>query len=293
MFLVQEVLKACFAEFREEVVVQKNDKCMFFMFLPNRRAMIQHGIIEETDPERSFVGKGSFSEVTLYYDSDGRKYAYKNIASDDTTYELMIVSHLERSSLGQLLIPETKFLIMGEEKGILMRCMTTSLLLIPRETLSRDFLIIVRQILRSLCTWTYSCGLSHGDVKPANIVYEDGCVKIIDWALASINNFQSDDYKRYTKEYRAPELLKGRIPRTYVMSDIWATACTILALVCYLEKYDYPFLKWRAVDDYTHACNRCTCIGTYFERVDPDLRDLLLKMLVVDEKARIGIRDIG
>lgn len=122
----------------------------------------------------------------------------------------------------------------------------------------------------------------HRDLKPDNILSQDGKVKILDFGLAYGGLFKSQaaidkDYIAGTMAYIAPEILQEEPPDH--LSDLYALGM-IMAEVFMRE---YP---------YKHVNNMVTLINAIvnkypdLEEIDPRLKPLLMRMLDKDPQNR-------
>lgn len=171
----------------------------------------------------------------------------------------------------------------------------------------------------------HSAGIIHRDLKPSNIVVKKDCtLKILDFGLARTagTNFAMTPYV-VTRYYRAPEVILGMPYKDNV--DIWSVGCIMGEMIRgsvlfpgtdhidqwhkIIEQLGTPsqeFMLRLQPTVRSYVENRPRFEGYRFERLFPDMlfpqdsaehdklnaaqaRDLLSKMLVVDQERRISV----
>lgn len=98
---------------------------------------------------------------------------------------------------------------------------------------------ITQQIVAGL-DYLHKCGITHRDVKPANIlVNPDGVIKITDFGVSSAVDVPTMTGNTLvgTPWYIAPEMIEGRPYGKSV--DIWSLGCTVLELATGRRPYHY------------------------------------------------------
>jgi len=168
-------------------------------------------------------------------------------------------------------------------------------------------------------------GIIHRDLKPSNIVVRSDCtLKILDFGLARSagTSFMMTPYV-VTRYYRAPEVILGMGYKENV--DIWSVGCIMGEMIRggvlfpgtdhidqwnkIIEQLGTPtadFMKRLQPTVRNYVENRPRYAGYSFERLFPDVlfpaestdsnrlrasqaRDLLSKMLVIDQERRISV----
>lgn len=171
----------------------------------------------------------------------------------------------------------------------------------------------------------HSAGIIHRDLKPSNIVVKSDCtLKILDFGLARTagTNFAMTPYV-VTRYYRAPEVILGMGYTDNV--DLWSVGCIMGEMIRgtvlfpgtdhidqwnkIIEQLGTPspeFMQRLQPSVRSYVENRPRYDGYRFERLFPDMlfpadstehakltaaeaRDLLSKMLVVDQEKRISV----
>jgi len=170
-------------------------------------------------------------------------------------------------------------------------------------------------------------GIIHRDLKPSNIVVRSDCtLKILDFGLARSagTSFMMTPYV-VTRYYRAPEVILGMGYKENV--DIWSVGCIMGEMIRggvlfpgtdhidqwnkIIEQLGTPnqdFMRRLQPTVRNYVENRPRYAGYSFERLFPDVlfpaestdsnrlrasqaRDLLSKMLVIDQEKRISVDD--
>lgn len=105
--------------------------------------------------------------------------------------------------------------------------------LVSKNTIGEDLAkYIVNSILSGLLYAYNIHSISHGDIKPENIlIMKDGTIKIADWGLSRFNtkNIKCDSFSG-TKTYMAPEVI-FRQSYDASKSDVWSLG-VVLFLLC-------------------------------------------------------------
>ena len=110
----------------------------------------------------------------------------------------------------------------------------------------KQTLQITRQILQAL-TWLHSRGMSHGDLKPSNIVVHPDTLKttLIDYGSISFTSKYKQENQRCTLYYASPEEVLTSVP--YPSNDIWSLGVTIFEHVT-RESFIIQLLKFIEMD---------------------------------------------
>ncbi|XP_071137884.1 uncharacterized protein [Mytilus edulis] len=147
-----------------------------------------------------------------------------------------------------------------------------------------------KSIMRQICSavhYMHNKGVLHRDLKLDNMVLEkDGKVKIADFGLStSLEGIENKLHFCGSPSFIAPEVLSKRNYTT--ASDIWSLGVNLF----YLLIGTLPFTmesKNNFVSLYFSILQGCEIPSTISE----ECRDLLTKMLTVDEDRRIAMHDI-
>ncbi|CAM6098236.1 unnamed protein product [Calypogeia fissa] len=124
----------------------------------------------------------------------------------------------------------------------------------------------------------------HGDIKPENLLISgEGRVKICDFGVSQIFKDANDELRRSpgTPVYTAPECCIG-VTYHGKAADVWALGCTLYCMV--LGKY--PFVGTSLQSTYEKIVKD---EFWYSGDMDPDLLDLLQKLLCKDATQRLTI----
>lgn len=154
----------------------------------------------------------------------------------------------------------------------------------------------------------------HRDLKPENILLDENFhVMIADFGSSRIDDTEvdyassndsdekeetesdSDDLKNHQKhlkrkrgsfvgtaQYVSPEILKGR--QSTKSSDLWSFGCIIYQMIA-------GFPPFRGPNDYLIFQKISNLELTFPEGFDPRAKDLILKLLVLDPRKRLGAED--
>ena len=134
--------------------------------------------------------------------------------------------------------------------------------------------------------YIHSLGIVHRDLKPENLLLtKDHILKIIDFGLSNYyenNKFLSTPCG--SPCYAAPEMLCGK---NYdgISVDIWTTGIILYAMLCGCVPFD---------NEDSNILYKKIMKGkiTYPENLEKDAIDLIKKILVINPKERISIKNI-
>jgi serine/threonine protein kinase len=185
------------------------------------------------------LGEGSTSVVAeAIHCETGKSYAVKiiDIRGDIPEHlmnalerEIRILSRLNHPNIVKLIevIRETEFILIVME-----HCEGGTLLdyLLEGKLTSRsEVKRLFRQIALGIC-YLHNQGISHGDIKPDNIVLtREGDAKIIDFGYCRECLMCSDSEKAGTIKYAAPELLRSGIYNTE-KADVWSLGILLFVM---------------------------------------------------------------
>lgn len=171
------------------------------------------------------IGRGGFGEVYYALSDSGREVAIKALVSHEQielrgigqcmnlkSPHLVSIFDVRRNALGR------SFVIMEYVRGPSLQQILSET---PGGLGPQKAAFFLREIAKGL-TYLHDCGVVHRDLKPGNIFYEDGYVKICDYGLAkamseSVNSGQTTTVG--TVHYMAPEIGAGRYDKSI---DIYA-----------------------------------------------------------------------
>jgi serine/threonine protein kinase len=137
--------------------------------------------------------------------------------------------------------------------------------------------------------YMHARGIIHRDLKVENcLVHKDGTVKISDFGMAHIIGRDETDELTLgigSRKYRAPELFKDGSYSGFA-ADVWALG---VILYCLVTGY-LPFEGKQKKEQAYSIQHQTLVFPTRIER-EPQLVDLLTKILVKDPSRRIGLED--
>lgn len=267
------------------------------------------------------VGMGAFGLVCSAKDQfTGQNVAVKKIMRPFSTAvlakrtyrELKLLKHLQHEnviSLSDIFIsPLEDIYFVTELLG-----MDLHQLLLSRPLEVKFIKYFFYQIMRAL-KYVHSANVVHRDLKPGNILINENCdLKICDFGLARIQDPQMTGYVS-TRHYRAPEIMLSW-QKYDVEVDIWSAGCILAEMI-----QGKPLFPGR---DHIHQFSIITellgtppeevintigsentlkfvkslpvrervPLATRFEGSEPEVVDLLERMLVFDPKKRITATD--
>lgn len=263
------------------------------------------------------VGMGAFGLVCSATDTlTGQQVAVKKIMKPFSTAslakrtyrELKLLKHLRHENV---ISPSDIFISPLEDIYFVTELLGTDLhqLLLSRPLDPMIIKYFFYQIMRAL-KYVHSANVVHRDLKPSNILVNENCdIKICDFGLARIQDPQMTGYVS-TRHYRAPEIMLSW-QRYDTEVDIWSAGCILAEMI--LGKPLFPG------QDHIHQFSIITellgtppeevistimsentlrfvrslprrprvPLATKFAGCEPEVIDLLEKMLIFDPRARI------
>lgn len=174
------------------------------------------------------IGKGAYGRV-YYYKSRGHRYAVKhynsnvsiNGLSDDALKDIIVYMKLANITVHDLQVTDHRLSLIMNYYREHMATYRSDLGILH---LKHIFYSVLHTLSR-----IHQHGIIHRDIKPQNILSNDGCHgKLIDYGISSLS--QHIDFTRevYTPWYRPPEVTSGE---SYDCSaDIWALGITIMEI---------------------------------------------------------------
>jgi aurora kinase C len=143
---------------------------------------------------------------------------------------------------------------------------------------------IAKQIVRGV-QYLHHNGLIHGDLKPDNVALtRTGAVKLIDFVYSLPKGTVTEEEKRGTLTYAAPELFSD-LPLDTEKVDIWALGITFF--VMFVRQMPYP-------DGTDQEVMRQACAGKirYPDDIDPALKSLVRRMTALHPSQRPTIEEV-
>ena len=241
------------------------------------------------------IGEGTFSKVKLgIHIPTGEKVAIKILEKSkiEDNEDLQCInreisflknlSHPNIISIYEIIETNESFYIIMEyaENDLFSYIVQKNFL---NETIAKNFYL---QILLSI-EYIHKKKISHRDIKPENILLTENNtqLKIIDFGLA--NNYLNNNLLSTSCGspcYAAPEMVMGK-KYNGIEIDIWSSGIVLYAMLCgYL-----PF-----EDDCDENIYRNVVLGKFDipERLSFESKDLIKKILEVNPKKRIKLKDI-
>ena len=180
------------------------------------------------------IGRGGFGEVYFAHSDGGREVALKYLR-ESPDIELRGVSAVMNLSSPHLVkvfdvkksADDEYFIIMEYINGPTLRDM---LIAEPKGLGPEKAAFFVREIAKGL-SFLHDRGVVHRDMKPGNIFYEEGYVKIGDYGLSkfiSISRHSGQTASVGTVHYMAPEIGSGQYHRGI---DIYALGVMLYEMV--------------------------------------------------------------
>ncbi len=185
------------------------------------------------------IGRGAMAVVYLAEESDRRrKVAMKVLLSqyeNDPAYVTRFINEARAAaSLSHANIVEA--LDIGFENGMHYFCMeyvegeSLQELIEAKGAVPLEQLLDIAEKIAGALEYGWSRhGLTHGDIKPENIMLtRDGDIRLADFGLADMKGYERNEKVIIlTPHYAAPELIKGLAARGDCRSDIYAFGATL------------------------------------------------------------------
>ena len=125
-------------------------------------------------------------------------------------------------------------------------------------------------------------GLTHGDIKPANIVLdEEGRAKLVDFGLSGMARRDGSGAIHGTPHYIAPELLRGAVDNS--QTDLYSLGATLYHLLAGKP----PFAGSTPTDVVRARLNGpAEPLGHHNPRISPGTQRLVMRLLAADPRQR-------
>lgn len=180
------------------------------------------------------LGRGGFGEVYFAVSDSGREVALKAVQNYEEV-ELRGIGHcMNLKSPHLVMIFDVKHAPDGTPFVIMEYVSGPSLRDILDEAPNGLDIDQVRFFIRELCkglSYLHEAGVVHRDLKPHNVFFEDGIVKIGDYSLSKVitNSHRSGNTMTVgSVHYMAPEISMGRYDKTV---DIYALGCMLFEML--------------------------------------------------------------
>ncbi|KRX01817.1 Protein kinase-like domain [Pseudocohnilembus persalinus] len=136
----------------------------------------------------------------------------------------------------------------------------------------------------------YKNNILHRDVKPANILLQDGVCKLADFGMAKIIDYRKAQNMTYkgTPQFIAPQIMLREHYSS--KSDVWSLGIVLYFMIFkeYPWNADNPMTLLNIIKKKTEPQN----LIPKDANIDPDLQDLLIRMLKFEEKDRISFEEL-
>lgn len=244
------------------------------------------------------LGYGSTSKVYLSQDSNTNSlYAAKVIHLSDTYHSgdgaagldreiriMRLLSHPSIIKLYEVLYDSkrvTAYLFIEYANLGTLENMISNGVYLSEDTLASIF----KQIIEGLI-YLHSQGIVHHDVKPSNIMlFSKGQAKLADFGIG--HSFESREHVIGTPAYQAPEIFKEDFADDPCKEDVWSLGISLYESA--FGKVPYEGLN---VFEIVHNIKTTPLdIPKNHER-SANLIDIIKKMLTVNQKERISMKEI-
>ncbi|KAL4449910.1 hypothetical protein ABPG74_015029 [Tetrahymena malaccensis] len=156
----------------------------------------------------------------------------------------------------------------------------------------RECLYLFSQIINAFKYLIKEKKRRHGDIKPANILLNNEQIKIADFGFSKQFVEENEQFYSYTGSplYTALQILEGKAYTT--KSEIWSLGVTLYFMLCYNpERREASFPWWGGTDVHLVKNIKQNPVLKFSqeneEKLSPQVKQLLHKMLQVEEEKRI------
>lgn len=153
--------------------------------------------------------------------------------------------------------------------------------------------------LVSAVGYMHSRGVAHRDIKPENILLADGDLKLADFGLAVLFEYNGKRKPCQTvcgsPPYMAPEVVpkggfSGRKTEEYKgdVADIWSVGIVLFVLLVGNTPWDEPTMNSFEFKEYVD----CGAVDELWQKIPVQAKSLLRGILRVDPKQRMSLEDV-
>ncbi|EGR30075.1 protein kinase domain protein [Ichthyophthirius multifiliis] len=157
--------------------------------------------------------------------------------------------------------------------------------------LSEEESLIISQQIANGCQYLYQKAIFHRDLKPENILIHNGIAKIADFGFSKAINYDMRDTANSgtsvgTPYYMSPQIILGQ--DYSIKCDVWS-----LGVMYYETLYGMvPFQDKNSIESLAQKIQQGNIQYPAFVKISNDLKELLQKMLTVEEEKRISMTEV-
>lgn len=245
------------------------------------------------------LGSGRFGKVFHgYHVNSTDQLAVKQISLKVTPPELEDLKNVIDSEINRLMpLFSNEHIMKVIDKAISLNnfylvteiCNGGSLEEIKCELTKKQSIKIIREIAETL-NFAHSMKISHQDLRPTNVLFHDGEVKISDFGMANLVERKETKKKIVSKKgnplYVAPEIFYNE--EVDVKCDVWSLGIIFYELI-------YKKLPWNgksAIDLFRNNISKKKVSFPKGADDDSEIQDLISKMLQTDKNTRISMQEV-